>query len=396
MIMNLISTIVILFLTITDKNEIPFKYQMVENIDNYNNQLLGYWTIGNDFYEQRWIKQNKIIIYKNNFPIDSIYASSVYSTNYHYGMHIYYDKNPRKFLFYNFKNFKYESYLMDDSIYYYPTDEKTYFSENFTGKKKFGELFRTTNGVTTLVYNFSDLISYDCDECPQPFILDVFKIDTKSYLVQTGGFMGGPDDLKIFYLDMATNTVKNYTKLLKPLHNDSYLIDELEIDSENNIYLGCPRTVNFQSTWQDLYILNKGFDTIGRALSKGKIYGENYTNDLIKFSIVIESKTNEGKQAMAFYHLSFENENALYKMYYGKTLTLAELKMLNKYQLEQLEKMVWAKYGYRFKDESDQVFFNVFRFYSDIPEKNKIGNKKDIHLNEIDKSNLTLINNLLK
>jgi hypothetical protein len=80
-------------------------------------------------------------------------------------------------------------------------------------------------------------------------------------------------------------------------------------------------------------------------------------------------------------------DKALYDIYYNTLLEKTTIEKFDKWELNKLRNMIFAKHGYQFQSEYLQAFFNLFDFYNNIKKTSDI----NALLTPIDKKNLELI-----
>jgi hypothetical protein len=89
-------------------------------------------------------------------------------------------------------------------------------------------------------------------------------------------------------------------------------------------------------------------------------------------------------------------ELAMYKAYNDNLLIKEDLKGLEKYELDILRNVIFAKYNYSFSSEFYQAYFNLYKFYGDW-QKQKSRAKDVSHLlTEADKANIKFIKQMEK
>jgi hypothetical protein len=80
-------------------------------------------------------------------------------------------------------------------------------------------------------------------------------------------------------------------------------------------------------------------------------------------------------------------DKALYDIYYNTLLEKTTIETFDKWELNKLRNMIFAKHGYQFQSEYLQAFFNLFDFYNNIKKTSDV----NALLTPIDKKNLKLI-----
>jgi hypothetical protein len=102
-----------------------------------------------------------------------------------------------------------------------------------------------------------------------------------------------------------------------------------------------------------------------------------------------KSKINDSKERFVWVACKFTLpfDKALYDIYNNTLLQKSTLETFDKWELNKLRNMVFAKHGYQFQSEYLQAFYNLFNFYNHIAKTTDI-NKL---LTPIDKKNLQLI-----
>jgi hypothetical protein len=88
-------------------------------------------------------------------------------------------------------------------------------------------------------------------------------------------------------------------------------------------------------------------------------------------------------------------ERSMYRMFNDQDVLKEDLKQLDKYSLEILKNLVFAKHNYKFTDTFYQAYFNLFDFYSTKEKKAKRLLKVDQLFAPIDKKNLQTIQSAL-
>jgi hypothetical protein len=149
------------------------------------------------------------------------------------------------------------------------------------------------------------------------------------------------------------------------------------------------------------FIFDKNFEYVGDCLPnniKGHIKGFNFKDGYIySYNIgTYNDNSFHDYERIITYRMNFTTEQSLYDIYNDIPLTKSRLDSCDYYELEKLQKMVYAKHNYKFEDEYYQAFFNLYDFYnSNDMKKFRLENVEDL-FTETDKKNLKLIEKYIK
>jgi len=153
-------------------------------------------------------------------------------------------------------------------------------------------------------------------------------------------------------------------------------------------------------------IFNNEFKYIGEALPtvglSTHICGFNIKNDQLlyyymftKLNTIDSTQKVNGeytyKSVIIPYNFNPVLDLVMYKAYNNEKLNLEDIRGLEKYELDILRNLIFAKYNYAFSSEFYQAYFNLYEFYGE-KEKKKSRVKDVSHLlTEIDKLNIEFI-----
>jgi hypothetical protein len=267
------------------------------------------------------------------------------------------------------------------------------------------------NGKVYLLHHFKSIMTIDlttqkneiilnlensiCSDCS---IVDIgFYRNKNVLLINTAKVLGVvTDDDKFFTYNLNNKVLKDVTERLlttcSQRENDwnqyDYYIDANRSRAFPELLLITRSNCIGHS---DYFFIDENIKIVSDLLTrfttlKGFIY---------KGDVVLGYFLNTGSDRMKWAGIadfpSLQLENCFYKIFNNVLLKEEELKNLNKYEIDLLEKFVYAKHNYKFNEEYYQFYFNTFSFYSEFDKrKTRIAEVKDL-LTETDFKNLLLI-----
>jgi hypothetical protein len=128
---------------------------------------------------------------------------------------------------------------------------------------------------------------------------------------------------------------------------------------------------------------------------------QSYTNTQSTFNVGADSsyyyrssviKDKKSKRVWVACKFTLAFDKALYNIYNDTSLSKSDVEKFDKWELNKLRNMIFAKHGYQFQSEYLQAFFNLFDFYNNIKKTNDVNNL----LTPTDRKNLQLIQQINK
>jgi hypothetical protein len=230
-------------------------------------------------------------------------------------------------------------------------------------------------------------------------ISEIFVSNSKSMLLIKTGQMD----------DEGTGYINCHYYTLNINNND---LNEISIQQKQFLknFSNTEEIIGYQDIYGSNFFCKNGYymddefqfksPILTRLIYSYDLAGYNVQNNTIS-SFYYFSRTDEHvgygfSEVIIPLRITIETEKALYNIYNDKPVDKAELKNMNKYDLDILRNMVFAKHNYKFDLEFYQAYFNTFEFYSSEAMRNS--RTKDVGklLTPADKQNLEAIKKELK
>lgn len=234
--------------------------------------------------------------------------------------------------------------------------------------------------------------------CPDCSIVDIgFYQNKNTILINTAKVLGVvTDDDKFFTYDLNSKTLKDVTgRLLSTCsqrENDwnqyDYYIDANRSRAFPGLLLMTRRNCVGHS---DHFLIDDSVNVYTNLLIKYvSLRGFVYHNNNVS-GYFFNAVNDKLKRAVITDFPSLALENCFYKIFNDVLLKEDELKNLNSYEINLLERFIYAKHNYKFNDEYYQFYFNTFSFYSEIDKRKTRNSEVEDLLTEADFKNLLLL-----
>lgn len=220
---------------------------------------------------------------------------------------------------------------------------------------------------------------------------------TNKLLISTTYCLGGCESYNYFIYDKKTGILKHDNKLIQNEPNNEYYNVRFELtDISEDYFIGeyYDRYVKNEDH-KGWFIFNSNLDIVTRILPHSYYNrGYNFSRNKV-ISCNMKSNLDDNKEVIIVYKFSLPLERSFYRIYKNEELIKDDISQCDKYELNLLKNMLFAKYNYKFIDIFYQAYFNMFEFYNSEDKKTTRLTKVDYLFTEIDKKNLKTIETAL-